>query len=357
MSDSNFNNIEPLLRDEDRFSYLPIIPGRQPIINEYKRQQLSFWIATQVDMKEDKVHWKEGILYPNTKDKNEIEKNKSAKEFITLILAFFAGSDVLVLQNLDENFIGEMTWLEVKAAYGWQSVMEMIHSEAYSIQINELISNNVEKNKLFNAIKEIPSVTKKAEWVYKYMDVDMVNKQYGKKSLATRIIAFAGIEGIMFSGEFAAIFWLWRKNRMPGLVNFNDLISKDEGMHTDFACLLYTKYIVNKLTQQEVYNIIDELTQVEIEFITQAISCDMIGMNRDDMAIYIKFVANRLLKQLGYDELYKNINRTPLENPFPFVELVVLSKKKNFFEGRPTNYNLAIKDKSEDNFYSEDADF
>lgn len=349
---------EPLTHEDIyRFSYLPIEPGREDIIDEYKRQQLSFWVATQIDMKVDKQHWEEGILYPNTTNADEIKKNEAAKKFITLILAFFSGSDVLVLQNLDENFIGEMKWLEVKAAYGWQCVMEMIHSEAYSIQINELISNSDEKNELFNAIYNIKSVADKAEWVYDYMDVKYVNKVYGFKSLAVRLVAFAAIEGIMFSGEFAAIFWLRRLNRMPGLAKYNDLISKDEGMHTDFACLLYRKYIVNKLTEKEIHKIVGELAQVEIEFITNAISCDMIGMNRSEMSIYIKFVANRLLIQLGYNEMYKNENDTKIENPFPFMELISLSQKSNFFEGRPTNYNLAITSNSDNNVFTEDADF
>lgn len=355
-STHDFFDIEPLLQDDvNRFSYLPIKPGREHIINEYKRQMLSHWIATQVDMKTDKQHWKEGILYPDTTYPDEIEKNESAKKFITLILAFFSGSDVLVLQNLDENFISEMKWLEIKATYGWQSVMEMIHSEAYSIQINELITDDKEKEKLFNAIQEIPAVAEKAKWVYKYMNVKKVTKKYGLKSLAVRLVAFAAIEGIMFSGEFAAIFWLRDKNRMPGLAKYNEFIARDEGMHTDFACLLYKKYIVNKLTEKEIFEIINDLTLVEIEFITNAISCDMIGMNKFDMTIYIKFVANRLLMQLGYKTLYYD-NGKKIENPLSFMELIVYPNKTNFFEARPTNYNLAMTRNSKDNVFLDDID-
>jgi len=349
---------EPLLQaDNDRYSFLPIITGRECIIEEYKKQLSSFWIATQVDMKIDKKHWEEGLLYPNTTDKNKMKQNESAKTFIKMILAFFSGSDILVLQNLDENFIDEMKWLEVKAAYGFQSAMEMIHSEAYSLQIEELITDEVEKNKLFNAIKEIPAVTKKAEWVKKYMNRHAVEKKYGCKSFAVRLVAFAAIEGIMFSGEFAAIFWLINKNRMPGLVDYNDLISKDEGMHTDFACLLYTRFIKNTLTKEEMYEIINEATLIEIEFITDAISCDMIGMNKDDMGLYIKFVSNRLLLQLGYDIMYRDVKGNAIENPFSFMEFINLPKKKNFFEGRPTNYNIASKEISGSNIFSENAEF
>jgi len=333
-----------LLDDNNRYSFLPIVPGRESIIQSYRNQQASFWIASQVDMSEDKTHWREGILYPNTTDKDRIIMNENAKLFITQVLAFFSGSDILVVKNLDENFIDEMKWLEVKAAYGFQSMMEMVHSEAYALQIDTLVSSSVEKEKLFNAIEHIPCVAKKADFVYKYMDRE--------KSLAIRLIAFCCIEGILFSGEFCAIFWLKSLNRMPGLSRYNDLISKDENMHTELGYLLYTKYIKNKLSEIEVHDIIKSAVDVEIEFITEAIPCSMIGMNKKDMADYIKFVSNSLCLNLGYNKIYSKIS-----NPFSFMNKISLELKQNFFEGKPTNYNIAISTDPTKNSYSEDAEF
>lgn len=335
---------EPLLLEDNRYSFLPIVHGREPIIQSYRNQQASFWIASQVDMSEDKVHWREGILYPNTKDAEKTKMNESARLFITQILAFFSGSDILVVKNLDENFIDEIGWIEAKAAYGFQSMMEMVHSEAYALQIDTLISNSKEKERLFNAIEHIPCVAKKADFVYKYMDKS--------KLLATRLIAFCCIEGILFSGEFCAIFWLKSLNKMPGLSKYNDLISKDENLHTEFGCLLYTKYIKNKLSEEEVYEIISSSVDVEIEFITEAIPCSMIGMNKKNMSDYIKFVANSLCLNLGYNELYPKVT-----NPFGFMNKISLELKGNFFECRVTNYNVATSADPTKNTYSEDSPF
>ena len=346
-------SIEPLsIEDVNRFTTFPIKKGRELIEEEYLKQQRSFWVKDQVSMKEDIVHWKEGLLYPNTTEIEEMKKNDSAKDFIKLILAFFSSADKLVIDNLDENFIQEMKWVEVSKAYTFQAMMEYTHSDAYGIQIDQLITDINEKEKTFKAIEEIDCVKKKAEFVFKYMNKEVVDKEYKEKSLAIRIIAFAAIEGILFSGEFASIYWLQSLNRMPGLSDYNKLIAKDEGMHTDFACLLYNNYIVNKLTQNEIFNIINDATNVEIDFITSTISCDMIGMKKNDMTKYIKFVSNRLLIQLGYEELYKNI-----ENPFPFMNNISLQTKSNFFERKPQEYNIAIVPESEGNIYSENSKF
>ena len=346
-------SIEPLsIEDESRFTTFPIIKGRELIEEEYLKQQRSFWVRDQVSMKEDQIHWKEGLLYPNTIDLEEMKKNDSAKEFIILILAFFSSADKLVIDNLDENFMKEFKWLEVTKAYSFQMMMEYTHSDAYGIQIDQLITDIEEKEKIFKAIKKIDCVKRKAKFVFKYMNKKTVDKEYKEKSLAVRLIAFAAIEGILFSGEFASIYWLQSLNRMPGLADYNELISKDEGMHTDFACILYNNFIVNKLNQNEVFDIINDATNVEIEFITKAISCDMIGMKKHDMSLYIKFVSNRLLVQLGYNELYKNI-----ENPFPFMNNISLQSKSNFFELKPQSYNIAIVPESEKNIFSENSKF
>ncbi len=336
---------EPLLiADKSRYSFLPIAKGREPIMESYRNQQSSFWMAFQVDMSEDKKQWNTGLLYPNTTNPEQIKMNAAAKEFIMYILAFFSSSDLLVIQNLDENFIDEMKWFEVKLVYNFQGSMEYVHSEAYALQIDTLESDEDNKHKLFNAIKEMPCVTKKANWVYKYMNRDT--------RFAVRLIAFACIEGILFSGEFCAIFWLKSLNKMPGLSRYNDLISKDEGMHTDFACLLYTKYIVNKLPEEELHEIVSSAVAVECEFILDAIPCNMTGMKKENMKTYVQFVANRLCLQLGYSPLYHKI-----ENPFPFMNKISLECKQNFFEGRPTQYNTAAVEIVEKNKYSEDLEF
>lgn len=344
---------EPLLTEiENRYSFLPAIEGRESILDELERQRSSFWRQTQVSMKEDKIHWKEGILYPNTTNKEEKEKNESAAYFLKRTLAFFSGFDMIVIDNIVDNFINEMPWREVSAVYQWQTVMEGIHAQSYAIQLDQLISDQEERNILFNSIVEIPCVKKMADWAFKFMDTDEVKKKYGKKSLAVRLIAFAGIEGIAFSGPFASIYWLQSLNRMPGLADYNKLIARDEGMHTDFACLLYNKYIKNHLTSEETYEVIGELTELSVEFMTDAIPCDMIGMKKENMAMYIKFVSNRLLNQLGYDELYKNV-----QNPFPYMNKISMKVKTNFFERRPQEYNTAITSKFYNNKFSDNAEF
>lgn len=336
---------EPLfMEDPERYSTLPILPGREPIIKLYEKQQASFWKAKQVDMSEDQKHWKEGLLYPNTTEPDQIHMNEKAKEFISYILAFFSSADLLVIKNLDENFTRTMKWLEVQKTYDWQRSMEYVHSDAYALQIDALITDPNTKTKIFNAIKEIPCVTKKAEWIYHYMDATVDD--------ITKLVALACLEGILFSGEFCAIFWLKSINRMPGLSKYNDLISKDEGMHTDFACLLYTNYVRGVLSEARIHEIIKSAVDVECEFILEAISCSMIGMNKTHMETYIKFVANRLCLQLGYNEAYPKI-----ENPFSFMNKISLELKQNFFEGRPTNYNIATVSDTSKNIYSDDADF
>jgi ribonucleoside-diphosphate reductase subunit M2 len=317
-----------LTPDENRFVMFPL--QSKEIWDMYKKQVDCFWRAEEVDLSKDKRTW---------------DKLTSDEQFfIKHIIAFFAASDGIVLENLAARFMGEVQLSEARAFYGFQIAMENIHSEVYSLLIDTYISDKDEKTKLFQAIDNFPCIKKKADWA--------INWIHDKRSqFATRLIAFACVEGIFFSGAFCSIYWLKQKpgDMMPGLTFSNELISRDEALHTEFAVLLY-KMLNKKLRKQKVYDIIKEAVEIEKEFICEALPCRLIGMNSDLMSQYIEFVADRLIIQLGYEPYY-NTN-----NPFPFMEMISIEGKTNFFEKRVGEYALATKDNTEDAF-DLDADF
>ena len=319
--------MEPLLQEpHNRFVMFPI---QMPDVWEsYKKQIGNFWIAEEVHLNEDVVHWK--------------KLNDDERHFITFTLAFFAASDGIVLENLLKRFTEEISIPEVRATYTFQASVENIHSEVYSLLIDTYITDNVEKDKLLNAIHTIPCVKKKADWALKWIGSD--------KTFAHRLIAFACVEGIFFSGSFCAIYWLKERGIMPGLTYSNELIARDEGMHTDFAALLYS-HIVNRVPEEEVIELFKEAVEVEREFIVDALPCRLIGMNSDSMYEYIKFVADRLIMQLGYDPIY-NANC-----PFDFMERISLTGKTNFFEKRVSEYQKAGIIKEDKDKYEDDDDF
>lgn len=301
---------EPLLiPDENSFVLYPI--KRQDIWKEYKKQMSCFWTAEELDFSQDLKDWE--------------KLNDDERHFIKHILAFFAGSDGIVMENIINRFTGEIQWMEAKLCYGFQAMMEGIHSEVYSLMIDTFIKDEMEKYHLLNAIQTIPCISKKANWTLKWMNDH-------RSSFSTRLIAFACVEGIFFSGSFCAIFWLKQRGLMPGLTTSNEFISRDEGLHTDFACLL-NKYIVNKVRKSKVYEIVREAVEIEKEFICESLPCRLLGMNQELMSGYIEFVADRLLIQLGYDKIYRTTN------PFDFMERISLESKDNFFEKRVSNYS------------------
>jgi ribonucleoside-diphosphate reductase beta chain len=301
-TDLKYNEDELLLqKNESRFVLFPI--KYQDIYDEYKKAESSFWTANEINLSKDMNDWEK---------LNETEQN-----FIKNIIGFFAGSDGIIMENLAVRFLSEIEIPEVRAFYSYQIFNEQIHSETYSLLIDTYIKDNEEKIKIFNSIQNIPCVYKKAKWAYKWIENKEVN-------FATRLIAFAIVEGIFFSGSFCAIYWLKKRGLMPGLTFSNELISKDEGMHCHFACLLYS-YIKNKIKPEIIYEMIKEAVEIEKEFITDSIPCAMIGMNADMMKQYIEFVSDRLLIQLGYEKIW---NR---ENPFDFMELISLRPKGKFF--------------------------
>lgn len=307
--------MEPLLEPcKNRFVLYPI---KYPDIMEYyKKQQIAFWTAEEIDFSADLSDWET----LSTQEKYLIEN----------VLAFFAGSDGIVFENIQNNFSNEIQIPEVRCCYGWQAAMENIHSESYSLMIDTLVRDSKRKEELFNAIVEIPAVKGKAEWACKYLDST-------NASFSTRLLAFSIVEGVFFSGSFCVIFWLKNiKGKMTkALAKSNELIARDEGMHTDFAVLLYTKYIKNKLTKDEVFKIMKEAVDLEINFICDSLKCNLIGINSNYMKDYIMFVADRLLVQLGYPKLYNK------ECPFDFMKTISLDGKSNFFEQRVTEYNRA----------------
>ena len=261
--------------------------------------------------------------------------NKDEKYFISMILAFFAASDGIVVENLGVRFMSDIQVSEARAFYAFQIAMETIHSEMYSLLIEKYIGDREEKSKLFNAINEFPCIKKKGDWAIKWI-------QDRRSSFASRLVAFACVEGIFFSGAFCAIYWLKQRGLMPGLTFSNELISRDEALHTEFAVLLYNK-LVKKLDKKRVYEIIKEAVELEKEFIVSALPCRLVGMNGELMSQYIEFVADRLIVQLGYDKIYNS------SNPFSFMEMISMEGKTNFFEKRVGEYALANKVKEEDN--------
>ena len=303
---------EPLLEPQNnRFTLFPI--KHDDIWKMYKKAEASFWTAEEMDLAKDRNDWDHKL-------------NDNERHFIKNILAFFAGSDGIVGENLLENFSTEIQIPEVRCFYGFQIAIENIHAEVYSLLIEKFITNKVEKDRLFNAITEIPCIKQKAEWALKWFS--------RKSTFAERLVAFAVVEGIFFSGSFCAIFWLKKRGLMPGLTFSNELISRDEGMHTDFAILLYSK-LNTRLTRDRIIEIITEAVSIEKNFINDSISCSMIGMNTVLMDQYIEYVADRLVYQLGYEKIY---NR---ENPFDFMQLISMENKTNFFEKRVGEYSLA----------------
>ena len=320
---------EPLLEENpNRFVLFPI--KHDDIWSFYKKSEASFWTAEEIDLHQDVSDWENRL-------------NNDEKHFIKHVLAFFAASDGIVNENLAENMIGEVQYTEAKFFYGFQIMMENIHSETYSLLIDTYIKDDKEKDYLFNAIDNLPCVKKKADWALRWIDT---------ASFAERLIAFAAVEGIFFSGSFCSIFWLKKRGLMPGLSFSNELISRDEGMHCDFACLLYNNYIQNKLTKETIETIICDAVTIEKEFVSDAIPVRLIGMNSDMMCQYIEFVADRLLVDLGNPKVYNS------ENPFPWMELISLQGKTNFFEKRVGEYQkagvMAEKDKQ---VFSLDEDF
>ena len=306
-------SVEPLFRENpNRFVLFPI--KWHDIWAMYKKALASIWTVEELDISKDIRDWEQKL-------------NEDERHFIENILAFFAGSDGIVLENLAQRFCNEIQVPEAKCFYGFQIAMENIHSEMYSLLIDTLVTDNEKKNKLFNAIDTIPSVGKKAQWALKWIkDTD--------SNYATRLIAFAAVEGIFFSGAFCSIFWLKKRGLMPGLTSSNELISRDEALHTEFAVLIYS-YLENKLSEETVKNIISEAVEIEKEFIVESIPCKLIGMNSALMTEYIEFVADRLMLQLGYNKIYNT------KNPFSFMEMISMEGKTNFFERRVTEYSKA----------------
>ncbi len=303
---------EPILEsNNNRFVLFPI--QHDDIWSFYKKAEASFWTAEEIDLSPDLIDW-------------ENKLNDDERHFIKHVLAFFAASDGIVNENLAEHFLAEVQYTEAKFFYGFQISMENIHSETYSLLIDTYIKNTAEKDHLFNAIDTLDCVRKKAEWALRWID---------KGTYAERLVAFAAVEGIFFSGSFCSIFWLKKRGLMPGLSFSNELISRDEGLHCDFACLLYTKHLVNKLPKEQVRDIIKNAVEIEKEFVADAIPVKLIGMNSDLMCQYIEFVADRLLTELGNEKVYNTIN------PFDFMEMISLQGKSNFFEKRVGEYQKA----------------
>jgi ribonucleoside-diphosphate reductase subunit M2 len=305
---------EPLLSpDDNRFVMFPI--KYDDIWDMYKKQVDCFWRAEEIDLTKDLTSWD--------------SLSGDERFFISMILAFFAASDGIVLENLASRFMSDVQVSEARAFYGFQIAMENIHSHTYSLLIETYIKDKEEKSKLFHAIENFPCIKKKSDWAQKWIHDN-------RSSFATRLVAFACIEGIFFSGAFCSIYWLKKRGLMPGLTFSNELISRDEALHCEFAILLYSK-LVKKVDKARIHEIIKEAVEIEIEFICQALPCRLIGMNSDLMTQYIKFVADRLVVQLGYKKIYN------VENCFPWMELISLQGKTNFFEKRVSEYALATK--------------
>ena len=322
------DNSEKLLSDEEnRYVIFPI--QHDDIWKMYKVAEANFWTTEELDLTKD------------IKDYKTLSDNE--KYFINNVLAFFAASDGIVNENLVEKFCQEVKVLEAKFFYGFQIAMENIHSETYSLLLDTFIKDPKEKHHLFNAMETVPSVKKKADWALKWINSD--------NSFGIRVIAFAAVEGIFFSGSFCSIFWLKKRGLMPGFCHSNELISRDEGLHTEFAVLMY-QHLKNKPPKEEIYKIIEEAVSSEKEFITESLPCALIGMNNDLMRKYIEYVADRLLLMFGLEKIYNTAN------PFDWMELISVQGKTNFFEKRVGEYsNASNPNSNNDNSFGLDEEF
>jgi ribonucleotide reductase beta subunit family protein with ferritin-like domain len=320
--------MEYLLNPEnDRLTIYPI--QNETIWQTYKKQQASFWTAEEIDFSKDYDHF--------------VKLSENEQHFVKMILAFFSSSDTIVNINLGERFLQEVHIREAVVVYTFQMMMENVHSEVYSLQIDNIVKDPDEKKKLFNAVYEYECISEKAKWAMKWVD--------STDSFAVRLIAFAIVEGVFFSGSFCSIYWLKKRNVMPGLCKSNELISRDEGMHTNFAILLYSMLSI-KVNQSIVHAMFTDAVEIEAKFICMSLPCAMIGMNSDLMTLYIKFVADRLLSDLGYDKLFH------VKNPFDFMESISVEGKTNFFESRPTQYqNASVLNKSKGDMFQFTNDF
>ncbi len=324
----NYSLPEPILQENpNRFVIFPI--EHQDIWEMYKNQEACIWTAEEIDLSADIDDWR-----------NKLTDNE--RHFIKNVLAFFAASDGIVNENLAENFVKEVQYSEAKFFYGFQIMMENIHSETYSLLIDTYITDPAEKHMLFNAIETIPAVKKKAEWALKWVESEFFQE---------RLIAFAAVEGIFFSGSFCSIFWLKKRGLMPGLSFSNELISRDEGMHCDFAVLLHNNHLANKVSEERIKEIILSALEIEKEFITESLPVKLIGMNQDLMKQYLEFVTDRLLVDLGCSKVFN------VDNPFDFMANISLQGKTNFFEKRVAEYQKAGVLNSSDNAFDLDVDF
>ncbi|MBP7395969.1 Ribonucleotide reductase of class Ia (aerobic), beta subunit [Flavobacterium sp. 9R] len=324
------SQLEPILQEnKNRFVIFPI--KHHDIWEWYKKMEASFWTAEEIDLSQDLNDWNNRL-------------NEDEKYFIKHILAFFAASDGIVNENLAENFVNEVQYAEAKFFYGFQIMMENIHSETYSLLIDTYVKDESEKNELFTAIEVFPAIKKKADWALKWIESD---------SFAERLIAFAAVEGIFFSGSFCSIFWLKKRGLMPGLTFSNELISRDEGVHCDFAVHLHNHHLINKVPKERIREILVDALNIEREFITESLPVSLIGMNAGLMTQYLEFVTDRLLVELGCEREYNTTN------PFDFMDMISLQGKTNFFEKKVAEYQKAgvMNTDSDAQKISFDADF
>ncbi|MFT4848519.1 MAG: ribonucleoside-diphosphate reductase beta chain [Sediminicola sp.] len=324
------SNVEPILeKNENRFVIFPI--EHHDIWEWYKKSEASFWTAEEIDLHQDLTDWSTKL-------------NADERYFIKHILAFFAASDGIVNENLAENFVNEVQYSEAKFFYGFQIMMENIHSETYSLLIDTYVKDDKEKDLLFHALDNFPAIKKKADWALKWID---------SPSFAERLIAFAAVEGIFFSGAFCSIFWLKKRGLMPGLTFSNELISRDEGVHCDFAVHIHNHHLINKVPKDRIKEIIVDALDIEREFITESLPASLIGMNSKLMTQYLEFVTDRLLAELQCEKVYNT------KNPFDFMDMISLQGKTNFFEKRVAEYQKAgvTNTDKESNKISFDADF
>ena len=324
------SQVEPILQEnKNRFVIFPI--KHHDIWEWYKKMEASFWSAEEIDLHPDLTDWN-----------NKLSDDE--RYFIKHILAFFAASDGIVNENLAENFVNEVQYAEAKFFYGFQIMMENIHSETYSLLIDTYVKDEAEKAELFNALEVFPAIKKKAEWALKWIESD---------SFAERLIAFAAVEGIFFSGAFCSIYWLKKRGLMPGLTFSNELISRDEGVHCDFAVHLHNHHLVNKVPKERIKEIIVDALDIEREFVTESLPVSLIGMNAGLMTQYLEFVADRLLVELECDRVYGSAN------PFDFMDMISLQGKTNFFEKRVAEYQKSgvMNTDSDAQKISFDADF